>query len=306
MTAPARVAGKPTNGFIVEAIEPMRLRCRGRLANMYVLSPFVWRADGRYHLMVRAVPRRDDEPRLKMAEIWYGAGSDGLTFDMDEGPVIFPGPDAIDLDGCEDPTVLIDGDQLHVWYTGWNQAEEKGRLLRAAGPHPRNLEKQGIVLDSTAAAANPKESTIVRVNNGGWRLFYEFAADEASQIGLVAGKGPSGPWTPVATLFEARKDKWDGWHLSTGPIVGLGGDTPIMFYNGASRDAHWRIGWIAFDADFSRVVARGEEPIIVPPATDGDATDIAFAASAIERDDCIWLYYSLSDRDILRARMRRL
>ncbi len=293
-------------GFVVEAIEPMRLRCRGRLKNMYVLSPFVWQADGQYHLMIRAVPRRDDEPRLKMAEIWYGTGSDGLTFDMDEGPVIFPGPEAIDLDGCEDPTVLVEKDRLHVWYTGWNQAEEKGRLLRAAGPHPRNLEKCGLVLDSTEAAANPKEATIARARDGSWRLFYEYAADEASRIGVVASSGPSRLWTGTEPLFKARKGKWDGWHLSTGPIIGEDSDTPVMFYNGASRDAHWRIGWIAFDGDFSRVVARGKDPVIVPPGTDGDGTDIAFAASAIERDDRIWLYYSLSDRDILRARLRRL
>lgn len=26
-----------------------------------------------------------------------------------------------------------------------------------------------------------------------------------------------------------------------------------MFYNGATRDARWRIGWIAFDAEYTKV-----------------------------------------------------
>ena len=294
------------HGFTVEATEPMGLNRRGRLVGMYVLSPFVWRAGGQYHLLVRAVPRRDDEPRLKMAEVWYGTSADGLVFDMDEGPTIFPGPDQSDLDGCEDPTVLIEGGRLHVWYTGWNQAEQTGRLLRAGGAGPHALDKTGIVLDSTEAVANPKEATVARAGDGSLRLFFEYAAGEASHIGMLASAGPEGPWKAQPDPFAARPDRWDNWHLSTGPIIGERSDAPIMFYNGATRDAHWRIGWIAFDRDFGRVTARGDDPVIVPSNIEVGATDIAFAASAIEQSDEVWLYYSASDKDILRARLRRL
>jgi hypothetical protein len=80
-------------GFEVERIEPVTLACRNRLTGMYTLSPFVWRAeDGTYQVMLRAVPRRDDEPRLKMAEAWHGPSADGLHFEMDVAPVLFPGP----------------------------------------------------------------------------------------------------------------------------------------------------------------------------------------------------------------------
>ena len=88
----------------------MTLHRANRLAYMYVLSPYVWRADGLFHLLVRAVPARDDEPRLKMSEIWYGVSDDGIDFRMEIAPTLFPGPDTIDLDGCEEPTVVCDGD----------------------------------------------------------------------------------------------------------------------------------------------------------------------------------------------------
>jgi hypothetical protein len=42
------------------------------------------------------------------------------------GPTIFPGPDTADLDGCEDPTVVVAGGRTHVWYTGYNQSQ-RGR-----------------------------------------------------------------------------------------------------------------------------------------------------------------------------------
>ena len=79
-----------------------------------------------------------------------------------------------------------------------------------------------------------------------------------------------------------------------------------MFYNGATHDARWRIGWVAFDRKLTRVVDRCIEPLITPPPVpDRTASDIAFAASVTSRDGEIWLYYSLEDRRLSRARLKR-
>ncbi|HJO66771.1 MAG TPA: glycosidase, partial [Sphingomonas sanguinis] len=45
--------------------------------------------------------------------------------------------------------------------------------------------------------------------------------------------------------------------------------------------------------------------ILPPPADDRGATDIAFAASVVVAEDGIWLYYSLEDRRLSRALIRR-
>ena len=292
--------------FTAHESQALTLARRGRFATMYVLSPFVWRAGGRWHLLVRAVPRRDDEPRLKMAEAYYGVGDDGVHFVMDEAPALWPGPDEADLDGCEDPTVVLHDGRTHVWYTGWNQAQETGRLLYADGADARELTVRGVALDSTADFANPKEATVGQGADGRWSLFFEFARNEASVIGLARSAGLAGPWTDSAPLMEPRPDGFDSWHLSTGPIVGAGTDWPAMFYNGASRDANWRIGWIAFDPDLTRVVDRCVAPLVTPPDDcPDDWTDIAFAASAVEEGDDVWLYYSLADRELRRVRVRR-
>ncbi|WP_425230827.1 hypothetical protein [Sphingomonas sp.] len=295
------------NGFEVESIAPMTMTRHNRLANMYVLSPYVWRDDAGFHLLIRAVPRRDDEPRLKMAEIWYGTSGDGRHFDMAEAPVIFPGPDLADLDGCEDPTVDVRDGLVRVWYTGFNQKQETGRLMLARGPGVARLAKAGVMIDSRPPRyANPKEATLVTLGKDRWRLYFEYARDGASLIGQSDSGDLDGDWEDAADApLAPRPDRWDCWHLSAGPVVGDGGDRPVMFYNGATQDAQWRVGWAAFDRHYTKVIARSDDPLIVPDTVGDGATDIAFAASAVETDEGILLYFSQSDQDLRCALIRR-
>lgn len=292
-----------TKAWRVVSIEPVTLHRTNRLANMYVLSPFVWFDGEQFHLFVRAVPRRDDEPRLKMAEIWHGVSSDGSHFDMDLAPILFPGPDLADLDGCEDPTVVVDGETLRVWYTGYNQQQQTGRLLFARGPDCERLSKAGLAIDSAPGFVNPKESTIVRTGAKKWRMYFEYARSDASLIGQASANDLDGPWAEIAdSPLAPRADQWDCWHLSPGPIVGEGTAQPTMFYNGATQDAKWRIGWARFDRHFTRLVERCEAPLICPEGLLADGvTDIAFAASAVEQDGKVFLYFSQSDQDMRRA-----
>ena len=292
-------------GFTVETMEPLTLDAKPPLSKMYTLSPFVWQDGTQWEILLRAVPHRDDQPALKIACAYYGISQNGLHFVMDDAPAIAAGPDAADQDGCEDPTVAIRDGTYYVYYTGWNQSKMQGNLLLASGADPRHLAKQGVRLAATPEIDNPKEATIVSVKDGTWRLFFEYAEGGASKIGVASAPAVDGPWTVQTPLFAARNDHWDNWHLSTGPIFLSDPNRPVMFYNGATADAHWRIGWVAFDADYTHVVARCDEPLIVPPAPKGDDTDIAFAASAVETDAAIFLYYSIADREMVRAVLHR-
>lgn len=293
-----------TSGFEVLETRPLTLARRNRLADMYILSPFVWRDGDAFRILLRAVPRRDDEPRLKMAEVWHGVSADGLHFDMDEAPVLFPGPNLAELDGCEDPTVLVYEGQLRVWYTGWNQQQETGRLLLARGPDITRLAKAGVALDSRPPFANPKESSVIETQTG-WRMLFEYADSGASLIGQADAATPDGPWGDVTqSALRPRPDRWDRWHLSPGPILHDGSERAVLFYNGATQDAQWRIGWAAFDRSMTQVLERCDDPLIVPTDVRDGVTDIAFASSAIEVDDTIWLYFSQSDQDLRRVRLK--
>ena len=292
--------------FAVERTDPLTLERSEQILDMYTLSPFVWRDGSNFPILLRLVPRRDEMPAEKISRIHIGTSEDGLHFKIEDVSVIAPGPEKEDQDGCEDPTLAVVGNQVFVYYSGWNETEKCGQMLLTVGPDARHLEKQGVKLASTAAAANPKEATLVPLADGTWRLFFEYAGEGASKIGLASAPAVDGPWSVLNPPFAARPGGWDGWHLSPGPMLMDDPERPVMFYNGATRETRWRIGWIAFDAECSRVVARSAEPMfdLAPPMA-GD-TDIAFAASCVETDDnTVWLYYSVADKDLFRATLRR-
>ena len=279
------------------------------LAGMYKLSPCVWQEKGGFELLVRVV-NRSDNPSEKVARIHHGRSTDGLRFHLDETPVIAPGPDvpgSYDSGGCEDPTVARVNGEYYVYYTGWNEHLKRGELMLATGADVLHLRKSGVALESSERTANPKEATIVRVPDGTWRLFFEYADENKSKIGLAQSPNAGGKWEVMAPLFEARPDAWDSWHLSTGPILDSNPDCPVMFYNGATENAQWRVGWVAFDARYTRVVARSIDPLILPNLKlNADDSDIAFAASSIEIDGTVYLYYSVADQYVTRAIIERV
>ena len=174
-------------------------------------------------------------------------------------------------------------------------------MLYAAGDDPSSLHKRGVALRSGDPFENPKEATIVRGDDGTWNLIFEYASDGASQIGLATSPSVAGPWTVVrGKVIDQRPESWDNSHLSPGPAVRIG-NQQVLFYNGATSDPKWRIGWATFDGCYQKMIARCEEPLIVPPPPKGDETDIAFAASAVPHDGGLWLYYSVSDQHLYRA-----
>src|SRR5947209_9099776 len=232
-----------------------------------------------------------------------------MRFRRESRSVIAPGPEIGDRDGCEDPTVAVADDSISVYYTGWNQSQKQGQLMLATGPARApagdQLQKRGVALASSEAFQNPKEASIAPCNDGTWRLFFEYGTEGASRAGMAIGPSVDGPWTTQAPPFTVRADSWDSEHLSPGPILLSDPSRPIMFYNGSTKKTAWRVGWIAFDATYTRVVARCKEPLFTPPPPDPGYRDIAFAASTVEADGDIWLYYSLADKEMMRGTLQR-
>ncbi len=294
-------------GFVVDQIDAVTMTGNTLVSQRDLMSPYAWQTvPGEFGMMVRAVPRPGE--RGDTGTIWYAASNDGLTFIASDQPVLSPGPNLDDIGGCEDPTPVFAPDgSVVVYYTGVDETRTHGEMLYATGPSINQLTKHGIAMPSAPSEGNLKEATVDRTTSGGWRMFYEYARNEASLIGLAVSDDVAGPWRHLPEPFGPRVDAWDAWHLSTGPLLTTNKDQPVMFYNGATHDARWRIGWIAFDAEYTHVVDRCIEPLIVPPPQSQRAdTDIAFAASVVIVDGAIWLYYSVEDTHLYRAIIRQV
>jgi predicted GH43/DUF377 family glycosyl hydrolase len=293
--------------YVVEHLDDVFVSGDRSLAGKDLMSPYVWRENGDYRMLFRVVsdPLRRDEPTGVIAA---ATSRDGLHFTLDPDLAIEPDADpaAEDAGGCEDPTVVIGRKGRYlVFYTGVEAAREQACLMVAAGESLDRLVKQEVMIKAPPGEGNNKEATLVRCSSGEWRLFYEYAKDRASRIGIARGPNLDGPWEALPDPFTIRENLWDNWHLSTGPVIQLPGLDPVMFYNGATIDARWRIGWISFDEDFTHVTGRGLEPVLVPPPpVQRMADDIAFAASTVLEDDLIALYFSIEDRMLRRALIR--
>jgi beta-1,2-mannobiose phosphorylase / 1,2-beta-oligomannan phosphorylase len=292
--------------FNVEAIAELKIEADQPIKDRDLMSPYVWKDEGGFKMLVRSAPRTLTETGNTGA-IHYGESDDGLEFRLHAKPVLQPDGDDLDIGGCEDPTVIIWRGEYIVYYTGVDRSRSSGQMLYATGERLDQLQKRGVALASSKTEGNTKEATVEHAEDGKWRLFYEYARNEASLIGLALGEGVAGPWAEQKAPFAPRDDNWDNWHLSPGPMLTSDKDTPVMFYNGATHDARWRIGWIAFNRDYSQVVDRCIEPLIVPPPPKKrDDTDIAFAASCIAVDDVTsHLYFSRADKTLFRAEIRR-
>ena len=269
------------------------------VAQMYHLSPYVWRTqNGTYEMLLRVV-NRSEVASEKVARIHFGTSSGGLRFSIGDDPVLAPGPSADDHDGCEDPTLIERDATYYVYYSGWNESAKEANLLYARGNSPNHLRKCGSAIRSAPQYRNPKEATVVDTARG-LRLFFEYSRDDRSRIGLAAGATLDGPWTILPDPLAPSAEGWDSRMLSPGPIL-RHEDGYVMFYNGAHGDDVWKIGWVSFDADL-QVRARGAEPIVHGSQPEPGARNMAFASSAVGvGGTTAWLYYSVADMQMRRA-----
>ena len=286
--------------FEVLSIEPLRLDGPEQFLQSKLMSPFVWQQRaGRYSMLVRVVP----EDGKTTGSIWFATG-DGIAFHAEAKPILEPGPDDLDIRGCEDPTVVPADGECIVYYTGVRK-DGVAQLLYASGPDVHSLTKRGVAHASTSADKNTKEAAVER-SDGRWLLLFEYSRDDRSRMGRAEGEKPAGPWKEQADPLIVRPNAWDSWHLSTGPLLLDEPDGPLMFYNGADAAGNWAIGWVRFDECCRSETARCDRPLISSPTVPGpDGRRIAFAASAVSDGAEIALYYSENDRSLHRANLRR-
>jgi len=292
----------PTTIRLMDAPEPLELRRPPECANFFVLSPYVSRSHDGYTMLVRLVNREEDASK-KISRIHAATSSEGRTFTIGVMPVIEPGPSGSDDDGgCEDPTVARNDGHAVVFYSGYGGPRKRSTMLIAIATEGAAMRKRGLAFDDPAFE-NPKEAALIATPDG-FRMFFEFATDGASRIGSAHAASLRGPWQLEPSFLLERPGHFDAWHLSPASAVRLEDGSHVLLYNGSTKETKWRIGWARLSNDTRTLLDRCDEPIIGTSDLEPGDSDIAFAASTIvEKGGEVWLYYSTSDRRLLRQRL---
>ena len=97
-------------------------------------------------------------------------------------------------------------------------------MLLAEGPDPTRW-KSARSFQGAEGRAISRKRPCCRRRTRSWRLFYEFARDGASRLGMARAEKLGVNWTAMEEMVPIREDSWDNWHLSPGPIIQQEGAT---------------------------------------------------------------------------------
>ena len=183
---------------------------------------------------------------------------DGLTFQMD--------PTAGDRArvrnrlmpaGSRTRRCVQTDDGTHGLLHRRESGRRQGSMLLATGPDPYTLKKREVVLEGAGRRGQFQGSDLA--SGPGQELAAVLRICARRRLADRHGQGGRAgrEWAAMEEMVPIREDSWDNWHLSPGPIIQCPGRDPVMFYNGATHDARWRIGWVTFDQAASASPAVG-------------------------------------------------
>ena len=203
--------------------------------------------------------------------IGYARSMDGAVWERYPGnPVLQDGiGDAWDGDFVSQPSVLYDGTQYHMWYTGYDGTHTRIGYATSADGVVWNKHASNPVLDlgdSGSWDAVGVSSPTVLLENSTYHMWYTGYDGTNMRIGYATSDNGV-VWDPHASnpvMDLGANGSWDAVGVSS-PTVLLEGTTPRMWYTGHDG-VHMRIGYAT-----SRI----------PGDTSGNGTISAYDAALI-------------------------
>lgn len=229
----------------------------------------------------------------RTSRIGYAASADGVNFQYDATPVLYPGNDSESEHevpgGCEDPRVAMTADGTYVMmYTQWNR--QVPRLAVATSKDLRTWTKHGPVFakayDGRFADLASKSASIITKIDGDRQVIAEIDGKYMMYWGEefvnVATSDDLVDWTPLLDengnllkVMTPRDGKFDSSLTECGPPAIITDKGILLLYNGKNADDDRRDpaytaktycgGQALFDAkDPTRLITRLDKPFFVP------------------------------------------
>jgi predicted GH43/DUF377 family glycosyl hydrolase len=114
-------------------------------------------------------------------------------------------------------------------------------------------------------------------------------------------------WGNHKHLIGLREATWDCGRLGGGAVPIRTDKGWLELYHGASLEHRYCMGAVLLDLnDPTKVLARSEEPILVPEADyekNGFFGDVVFSCGALVEGDTVKLYYGVADTSMACAEL---
>lgn len=288
-------------------------------------------ADGKIVVLYRAEDNSAQGIGSRTSRIGYATSADGVNFERDAEPVLYPGEDSQQANecpgGCEDPRVAVTEDGTYVmFYTQWNR--QVPRLAVATSKDLKHWTKYGPAFQkayggkfahmgtkSASIVTKLKDGKLVitKLNGKYWMYWGETAVYAAVSDNLT-------DWTPLVdensnlkALFAPRDGYFDSDLTECGPPAILTSKGILLLYNGKNKvgkagDTRYPgkaycAGQALFDsAQPDRFIDRLDTPFLVPTDTfekSGQYPDgTVFIEGLVHYKNKWFLYYGCADSQV--------
>ncbi len=227
---------------------------------------------------------------------------DGEKFYEPEGYPLLTGEGTLQTFGIEDCRVSLLEDIYYLTFTAVS-ANGVGVGLRTT-INWKNFQSHGMILPP-----HNKDCAIFEEKING--LFYALHRPSSVDIGgnyIWIASSPDGiHWGNHKCIIKTREDKWDSARVGAGAAPVKTAKGWLEIYHGANEKHQYCLGAFLMDLnDPSKVIARTEEPVMVPSApyeVSGFFGNVVFTNGHIVEPDgnTITVYYGAADEFVCGA-----
>ncbi|MDH5450433.1 MAG: glycosidase [Candidatus Bathyarchaeota archaeon] len=249
-------------------------------------------ADGRVHILYRAVGNDG------ISRLGYASSSDGYHIEERVSSPVFEPANLTEKDGCEDPRLTLQSEQIIMAYTALRDRVSNGHQIAltsiALDDFINKRWNWGERWTPFAGVRNKDAAILPCKVSGRYVMFHRIDPDIC-----ITYSDDLQRWSDIKAIIGPRMGKWDCLKVgAAGPPIEIN-EGWLFIYHGSNFENVYRLGVLLLDkGDPEKVLYRSERPIL-EPTTDyerfGRVPNVVFSCGAILMDDQLLIYYGGAD-----------
>lgn len=242
----------------------------------------------------RFVRTGDEQYLTSISHFRIARSSDGLNFNIDEVPAMFPANE-YEKFGIEDPRITFIDGKYFINYSAISNTTGVTTCLASTSDF-KTFDRHGVIFtpDNKDIAIFPEKI------NGKYYAFNRPASAEYKLRDMWISESPDLVcWGNHKRLMSARKGYWDDGRIGCSAVPFLIEEGWLEIYHGASKEDKYCLGAALLDKNEPwKVLARTKQPIIEPETEyelKGFFGNVIFNCGVLFEEGRVKIYYGAAD-----------